>query len=84
MYGIAHARINRLTVCNLFCCVADVQLLKISGRELSEYIKAFCFTVQTLQHLCRQAIRHSMRSNVLYAAKTLPIPATMQNYICFR
>ena len=63
--------------------VVVCQLLSIASREFSEYIKSFQFAVQSLQHYCRQAIRHSMRSNVLYAAKTLPIPVTMQNYLVF-
>jgi len=60
-----------------------VQMLRISSHEFGEYIKSFQFKVQSLQHLCRKAIRHSMRSNVLYAAKTLPIPVKMQKYLIF-
>ena len=63
--------------------VVAAQLLSVSSSEFGEYIKSFQFTVQSLQHICRQAIRHSMRSNVLYAAKMLPLPVKMQNYLVF-
>jgi len=63
--------------------VVVLQLLNISSQEFGDYIKSFQFAVQSLQHLCRQAIRHSMRTNVLYGAKTLPIPVKMQTYLVF-
>jgi len=64
--------------------VIAVQLLNVCSHEFGEYIKSFQFSMQSLQHLCRQAIRRSMRTNVLYAAKTLPLPAQMQNYLVFK
>jgi ankyrin repeat protein len=57
------------------------ELVKTGSADLRALINSLMFSPPSLQHACRLAVRRNLRTNVIYAARILPIPAVMQKFL---
>ena len=59
--------------------------LKGIDKYLPGFVRSYCKQskmLPSLQHLAQITVRHSINTNALHGSKTLPIPRTLQQYIC--
>ena len=78
------------TLTKMYCLTGNLllgpqltQVLTQADEELGLWLRAF-ISVQPLQHYARIAIRAHLRPNVIYGAKTLPLPIKMQEYLLYQ